>query len=66
MRKEIEMTREIIMYQSEYERIVNTIKEIEDVSLLHPRTLEDAKLNLKMIKDLAFQLHDMMRISGHS
>lgn len=60
------MTREIIMYQSEYERIIKTLTEIESESSLRPRTLEDARMNLETIKDLAFKLHDMMRISGHS
>ena len=60
------MTREIIMYQSEYERIIKTLTEIESVSSLRPRTLEDARMNLETIKDLVFKLHDMMRISGHS
>ena len=60
------MTKEIMMYQSEYERIIKTLTEIEGVSSLYPRTLEDARMNLETIKDLTFKLHDMMRISGHS
>ena len=60
------MTREITMYQSEYERIIKTLTEIEGISSLHPRTLEDARMNLETIKDLAYKLHDMMRINGHS
>lgn len=60
------MTREIIMYQSEYERIIKTLMEIEGISSLCPRTLEDSRMNLDTIKDLAFKLHDMLRISGHS
>lgn len=60
------MTKEIMMYQSEYERIIKTLTEIEDVSSLCPRTLEDARINLETIKDLVFKLHNMMRISGHS
>ena len=60
------MTKEIMMYQSEYERIIKILTEIEGVSSLCPRTLEGARMNLETIKDLAFKLHDMMRISGHS
>ena len=60
------MTREITMYQSEYERIIKTLTEIEGISSLHPSTLEDARMNLETIKDLAYKLHDMMRINGHS
>lgn len=60
------MTKEIMMYQSEYKRIIKTLTEIEGVSSLRPRTLEDARMNLETIKDLAFKLHDMMRINGHS
>lgn len=60
------MTKEIMMYQSEYERIIKTLTGIEGVSSLCPRTLEDARMSLDAIKDLTFKLHDMMRISGHS
>ena len=60
------MTKEIIMYQSEYERIIKTLTEIESVSSLRPRTLEDARMNLETIKDLTFKIHDMMKINGHS
>ena len=60
------MTKEIMMYQSEHERIIKILTEIEGVSSLCPRTLEDARMNLDTIKDLAFKLHDMMKIKGHS
>ena len=60
------MTREITMYQSEYEKIIKKLKEIEDASSLRPMTLEDAMKNLETINDLTFKLHSMMRISGHS
>lgn len=60
------MTREIMMYQSEHERIIKTLTEIEGISSLCPITLEDARLNLDTIKDLAFKLHDMMRINSRS
>ena len=60
------MTREIMMYQSEHEKIIKMLTEIEGISSLCPRTLEDARINLEIIKDLVFKLHNMMRISGHS
>lgn len=60
------MTREIVIHNTEYEKIIKTIKEIEGISSLNPETLEDAELNLDTIKDLAFKLHGMMRVRNHS